>query len=82
MGCTSRHENAHPHPNRAGRGCRAACGQPKLLARGAGRMHAGRFVNAALNALTPGQNAAIQATNLLLQGESGFYQTYLPDIQR
>jgi hypothetical protein len=47
-----------------------------------GALHAGRFVNAAPNALTPGQNAAIQTTNLLLQGESGFYQTYLPDIQR
>jgi hypothetical protein len=45
-------------------------------------LHASGSVNAALSALTPGQNAAIQTANLLLLGESRIYQTYLPDIQR
>ena len=47
-----------------------------------GGLHASRSVNAALSALTPGRNAAIQTANLLLLGESSLYQIYLPDIQR
>ena len=47
-----------------------------------GGLHAGRSVNAALSALKPGQNAAIQTANLLLLDESRIFQTYLPDIKR
>jgi hypothetical protein len=47
-----------------------------------GGLQADRSVRAALSALTPGQNAAIQTTNLLLLSESNFYQTYIPYIKR
>ena len=53
-----------------------------VLLAAAGGLHADRSVNAALSALTPGQNAAIQTANLLLLGESRLYQTYLPAMLR
>ena len=47
-----------------------------------GGLRAGNSASAALNALTPGQKAAIQTVNLLLLDGSRNYQTYLPDIKR
>jgi hypothetical protein len=47
-----------------------------------GGLHAGRSANAAPAALTPEQNAAIQAANLLLLGSTFQNQAYLPRINR
>ena len=47
-----------------------------------GGLRAGRPANAAPSVLTPGQNAAIQTTTLLLLSESRLYQTYLPAMLR